>query len=88
MDMISGGCLNDGNSFETVVKEEDGFYVAELLPKRKEIKMMFEKIELGFDKKTLLVSKAVLTAKNSDVTIVEFKNLQTGVDIPSDIFKH
>ena len=88
LDMISGGCVNGGNGFESSVVEKDGFYSVELLPKRKEIKLLFEKITLSFDKKTLLVSKAVLTAKNSDVTTVEFKNLQTGVDIPSDIFKH
>ncbi|MEE3449032.1 MAG: outer membrane lipoprotein carrier protein LolA [Bacteroidales bacterium] len=86
LDLVSGGCLNDGSGFESSVEEKDGFYSVELLPKRREIKMLFEKITLSFDKKTLLVSKAELTAKNSDVTSVEFHDIKTGVDIPSDMF--
>ena len=88
LDMISGGCLNDESGFESSLIEKDSFYSVELLPKRKEIKMLFDKITLSFDKKTLLVSRAELAAKNTDVTTVEFKNLQIGADIPSDIFKH
>ena len=88
LDLVSGGCLNDGSGFESSVEEKDGFYSVELLPKRREIKMLFDKITLSFDKKTLLVSRAELAAKNTDVTTVEFKNLQIGADIPSDIFKH
>lgn len=87
MDMVSGGALNDENSFETSVIEKGSFYVAEMLPKRKEIKQLFTKITLFFDKSTLMISKTVLTAKNSDVTEVEFTDTETGVNIPSETFK-
>jgi len=87
MDMVSGSALTDESGFETTVAEKDGRYVAEMLPKRKEIKGLFEKITLVFDKKTLAVSKAVLTAKNSDVTTVEFFDRKTSANFPPDIFK-
>lgn len=86
MNSVLGNCLNDEKSFKSSISVSGGEWVATLLPQRKEMKQMFQKIVLHFSQKQAMVTQVELTEKNGDKTVINLKNVKTNETISTDMF--
>ncbi|MBP3227416.1 MAG: outer membrane lipoprotein carrier protein LolA [Bacteroidaceae bacterium] len=86
MNSVVGKCLSDDKSFKTSIAVSSTEYVATMLPLRKDLSQMFQKIVLRFNRKQAVVSQVELYEKNGDKTIIELKNVKTNVPLPASVF--
>ena len=87
MNSVVGKCLTDTKSFKTSVQEQSAEYVATLLPLKKDMKQMFSKIVLHFDKKQSLVTKVEMHEKKGDYTEIDLTGVQVNKKIDAKVFK-
>ena len=86
MNSVVGNCLNDDKDFSVKISDVTNEYVASLSPLRKDMKQMFQKIVLHFNKKTTTVSVVELVEKNGDNTVIELNNIQINSKIDAKFF--
>ena len=86
MNSVVGKCLTDTKDFKTSITCNSAEYVATLFPQQKQMKQMFQKIILYFNKKQSTVSKVELVEKKGDVTVIELKNIKTNGTINASVF--
>lgn len=86
MNSVVGKCLSDKKSFKTSIKEEQSEYVATLIPLKSDMKKMWSKLILHFDRKLSSVIKVEMHEKNGDKTIIELKNTQINKSINAKVF--
>ncbi len=86
MNSVVGKCLSDKKSFKTYIKEEQSEYVATLIPLKSDMKKMWSKLILHFDRKLSSVIKVEMHEKNGDKTIIELKNTQINKSINAKVF--
>lgn len=86
MNSVVGKCLSDKKSFKTAIKEEQSEYVATLIPLKSDMKKMWSKLILHFDRKLSSVIKVEMQEKNGDKTIIELKNTQINKSINAKVF--
>jgi outer membrane lipoprotein carrier protein len=87
MNSVVGKCLTDTKDFKTSITITSTEYVATLLPQQKQMRQMFQKIVLHFNKKQKTVSKVELVEKKGDTTIIELKNIKTNAAINASVFQ-
>jgi outer membrane lipoprotein-sorting protein len=73
---ISGEYLQPNNDFD--VKQNGD--IADLTPKRRELKQLFRKITIRINPKTGIADEVVLFEKNGDETKIRFTNAQRTID--------
>lgn len=86
MNSVVGNCLQDDKSFKSSISVVGGEWVATLLPLRKDMKQMFQRIVLHFSQKQAVVTQVELTEKNGDKTVIELKNIKTNGPIDTHMF--
>ncbi len=86
MNSVVGKCLNDENDFKSRITGTQTEWIAQLTPLRKDMKQMFQKINLHFSKSASMVTVVELIEKNGDKTVIELKNIKTNVAFSEDIF--
>lgn len=86
LNSVVGNCLNDDRSFKTSITTAGGQWVATLLPQRKDMKQMFQKIILHFDQQRATVSRVELVEKNGDLTTIDLKNIRKNETIAPRTF--
>ena len=86
LNSVVGNCLNDDRSFKTSITTAGGQWVATLLPQRKDMKQMFQKIILHFDQQQATVSRVELVEKNGDLTTIDLKNIRKNETIAPRTF--
>lgn len=86
MNSVVGKCLTDEKDFQVSITGSSSEYVATLLPQQKQMKQMFQKIILHFDRSKSTVSKVELVEKKGDRTVIELKNVQTNVNVNAKVF--
>ena len=86
LNSVVGNCLNDDRSFKTSITTAGGQWVATLLPQRKDVKQMFQKIILHFDQQQATVSRVELVEKNGDLTTIDLKNIRKNETIAPRTF--
>ena len=86
MNTVVGNCLTDEKDFKVGIDTSDLEYVATLFPLRKDLKQMFSKIVLHFNRQKKMITQVVLLEKNGDTTVIELKNVQSNVSIPNSMF--
>lgn len=82
---VVGNCLDDKN-FKSTLSTTATEYVATLVPERKNMKQMFRKIVLRFDRKNACVQCVELTEKNDDRTVIEMNNIHLNEPLSDDLF--
>ncbi len=87
MNSVLGKCLTDKNSFKTSVTGSGQTYIATLVPLKRELKQMFTKIELYYDRQAKVVNKVKLYERNGDFTDIELINIKKNVSINASLFK-
>ncbi len=86
MNSVVGKCLTDSKDFKVAVTATSTEYVATLLPQQKQMRQMFQKIILHFDRQRSTVSTVELIEKNADRTVIELKNVKTNVPLQASLF--
>lgn len=82
---VTGNCLADGN-FNVDIADGKSQWIVKLTSINKNIKKMFPKITLFFDKKGLIVSKIHLFEKSGDLTEIVLKNVKLNIPINEKVF--
>lgn len=86
MNSVIGNCLNEEKDFRSNISISKGEWVVFLLPQRKNIKQMFQRIVLHFSSKQPIVKQVELVEKNGDKTIIDLKNVRTNEAISTNMF--
>jgi len=72
---MTGESLRDKRLFQTSVTEQDGEWVAVLVPQRREIKRVFTQIVMVFDPATSLLKSLTLTEQSGGSTRIVVSNV-------------
>ena len=72
---MSGENLRDKRMFQTTVSDENGEWIAVLVPQRREMKRVFSEIVLVFDPSTSLLKRLTMKSQNGDTTEVLISNV-------------
>ena len=67
MNSVVGKCLSDKKDFRTSIATTNSEWIATLVPQRKEMKQMFQRIVLHFNKSRKMVSTVELVEKKATV---------------------
>ena len=86
MNSVVGTSLNDDKSFKSTIATNGNEWIASLLPQRKDLKQLFQKIILHFSKKNAMVKQVELIERNGDRTVIELNNIRTNEKISADMF--
>lgn len=81
MSSVVGTCLTDSKNFKVSVETAQQTYTATLLPQKKDMKAIFTRIVLVFNRKTSVVSKVTMYEKNGDRTEITLDNVRTGAAV-------
>ena len=86
MNSVVGTSLSDDKSFKSTIATNGNEWIASLLPQRKDLKQLFQKIILHFSKKNAMVKQVELIERNGDRTVIELNNIRTNEKISADLF--
>ena len=86
MNSVVGTSLTDDKSFKSTIATNGNEWIASLLPQRKDLKQLFQKIILHFNKHNAMVKQVELIEKNGDRTVIELNNIRTNEKINADMF--
>lgn len=81
MSSVVGTCLTDSRNFKVSMTVDKHTYTATLLPQKKDVKAMFTRIVLVFNRRTSVVSKVTMYEKNGDRTEITLDNVRTGAAV-------
>jgi outer membrane lipoprotein carrier protein len=86
MSSVVGNCLADDKNYKVSIATIGNEWVATLLPQRKDMKQMFQKLVLHFNAKKSVVNTVELYDKNGEKTIIELKNIRINETIHPHMF--
>ena len=86
MNSVVGTSLTDDKNFKSTIATNGNEWMATLLPQRKDLKQLFQKIILHFSKKNAMVKQVELIERNGDKTVIELNNIRTNEKISADMF--
>lgn len=86
MSSMVGSCLSDEKSFKTTIATTNTEWVATMIPVRKEMKQMFQKVILHFSRQKSYVTKVELLEKNGDKTMIDLKNVRVNETVSPSLF--
>ena len=83
---ITGGTLRTSADFTVELWQQDKSYFVKLYPKKKELKQLYQYLEIWFDPALTKVSTVTMMEKTGDMTIVNLLNTKYGVTINEKMF--
>ena len=86
MNSVVGTSLTDDKSFKSTIATNGSEWTATLLPQRKDLRQLFQKIILHFNRTNAMVKQVELIEKNGDKTVIELNNIRTNEKISADMF--
>lgn len=86
MSTVTGTALSNTSDFSISLSESSNQWVITLVPKKKELKSMFSKVILYFNKTSYIVSEINIYEKNGDRTYIKFSGLTTNKKIDATLF--
>lgn len=81
---MTGESLKDKRLFQTSVTEQDGEWVAVLVPQRREMKRVFTQIVMVFDPATSLLKRFIMTEQNNGRTEITVSNVSINGNYDSE----
>lgn len=76
MNTVTGKALSNPTDFTTDVTANANSYVVTLVPKKKDLRKMFKKIELVFNKSNYMISQVSIFEQNGDKTNIQMSNIK------------
>ena len=86
LNSITGGGLKSAADFRVEVYKDNQTYFARLYPKKKELKQVYEVIEIYFNESLTMVSGVKMKEKTGDVTTVKLNNVKINPAINDSTF--
>lgn len=86
MNSVLGNCLTDKKDFKVSISSQDNFYIATLLPQKKEMKQTFTKIKLHYNRECSMIVKVSMYEKNGDSTLIELINIDKNKTIEASVY--
>lgn len=86
MNTVTGKALSDTSDFTVNVGDAQASWEIALVPKKKELKQMFSKIEMFFNKSNNMISEINIVEKNKDKTNIKFSNISTNKTLNANLF--
>ena len=86
MGSASGKKLFDTTVFDIVLYEDNGFWRADMTPKRRDMKRMFSQLVFRFDKKTNGISRVEFVGLAGDVTSIRFEEIKVNATLDEKVF--
>lgn len=83
---ISGDFI-DNDDFSVIFKENNNFYLAELVPVEETVSEMLEAINIYFSKENLGVEKVKFIEPGDDYTLIVFKNREQNITLNDNEFQ-
>lgn len=83
---ITGGGLKNSRDFTVEIFKDGDSHFARLLPKKKEIKQIYEAIEIWFNPSLTMVSSVRMKEKTGDETVVKLLNVKTNGSFDDKLF--
>ncbi len=87
MNSVVGKNLVDSKDFKVSLTGSSTEYVATLYPQQKQMKQMFQKIILHFNRQKSTVSTVELIEKKGDKTVIELKNVKVNTAVNAKVFE-
>ena len=86
MGSASGKKLFDTTVFDIVLYDDNGFWRADMTPKRRDMKRMFSQLVFRFDKKTNGISRVEFVGSAGDVTSIRFEDIKVNAALDEKVF--
>jgi len=83
---VTGKCLTQTQDFSVTMQMGDTYYIAVLTPKGKQLRKMFQKIRLTFDKTRKVVTQVELTEPSGDTTQIVFQQIRQNQPVSDKTF--
>ena len=87
MGSASGKKLFDTTVFDIVLYDDNGFWRADMTPKRRDMKRMFSQLVFRFDKKTNGISRVEFVEAGGGVTSIRFEEIRLNEKIGEERFQ-
>ena len=86
LNSITGGGLKKTSDFQVELYKTDKAYFAKLYPKKKELKQIYQTIEIHFNPTLSMVESVVMMEKTGDSTVVRLTGVKQNVSINEKVF--
>lgn len=86
MNTVTGKALSNKTDFAVSVSESQKTWIVTLVPKKREMKQMFSKIELIFQKSGTMISEINIFEKNNDRTNIKLSNIVNNGSVQESLF--
>jgi outer membrane lipoprotein-sorting protein len=86
LNSVTGGNLNSSTDFNVEMYKKDNSYYAKLFPKKKELKQLYQVIEIYFDSSLTMVNRVRMLEKTGDETQVKLNNTKLNIAVDDKIF--
>ena len=86
MGSASGKKLFDTTVFDIVFYDDNGFWRADMTPKRRDMKRMFSQLVFRFDKKTNGISRVEFVEAGGGITSIRFEEIKVNEAISDKVF--
>ena len=87
MGSASGKKLFDTTVFDIVLYDDNGFWRADMTPKRRDMKRMFSQLVFRFDKKTNGISRVEFVEAGGGLTSIRFEEIRLNEKIGEEKFQ-
>ena len=87
MGSASGKKLFDTTVFDIILYDDNGFWRADMTPRRRDMKRMFSQLVFRFDKKTNGISQVEFIDAGGDVTAIRFEEMRLNEAIGEETFQ-
>lgn len=86
MSTVTGKALSENTDFSVDLACDAKYWIVTLVPKRKEMKNMFSKIQLSFLRSTNIISEINLFEKTGDKTNIKLMNISINNAVSESLF--
>lgn len=86
LNSITGGSLRNSADFTVEIYQSGKLHFARLYPKKKELKQLYQYIEIHFNQALTMVSTVKMIEKTGDITVVQLQNVKTNTAINAQLF--
>ncbi len=83
---VTGKCLTDKTDFDVIIQDSKDSYIAILTPKKVQMRKMFKRIVLTFNKAKRTVKVVEMVDANGDKTVITMQNIKQDEAIDNKMF--
>lgn len=87
MNSVLGKCLTDKRDFKVDLMSNEHYYIATLIPQKRELKQTFNKIMLHYNRGRSMIEKVEMYERNGDSTQIELINIEKNELIDASVYE-